>query len=228
MYTSPSHHWRRSGCEYPTPTARQHEIITGSILGDGTIYQPSNGNAWYAVDNTQEDYLQWLDNQLGVFTNGVKLVKTSSELAESRSGSAEDYSNIYRIQSKRVPYFSDLYEKWYPAGNKMIPQEFSLSPLKLTLWYVDDGNVRYLDKDTHTPLPKISINNWMSKKNMVESLFKEIGLNPTIRGHKLHICADESDDFFEYIQCGVPGFPYKFPKQDFGCRSGLAPAIRDE
>jgi len=53
-------HWRRSECPWQPLTERQHEVLTGLLMGDS--YVSSNGkNPYFKLSMTSEKY-KWPDD----------------------------------------------------------------------------------------------------------------------------------------------------------------------
>lgn len=121
------------------------EIITGSMLGDGSLagnrlYPNRN---WYfrkgqsKLDHKGIDkisYVQWHVDQLSKYVNTVL-----------------DISNtMYSVRTSADPFFTELAKVWYRydgkefirKNNKIIkrlPSNISLTPLSVTIWFMDDG-----------------------------------------------------------------------------------------
>lgn len=60
-------HWyQSSSCDFPELTPKQQEIITGVLMGDGTISTPG-ANPLLSVVMITEEYLNYVDDKLGKY-----------------------------------------------------------------------------------------------------------------------------------------------------------------
>ena len=119
---------------------RQIEIIEGSLLGDGSLRAISSSyvNSYYSESHcaNQLGWLEWKYNELKYFFN---------------SGVKPTVKNQYRMNSRTHEDLTKLELKWYKRDSygeyillennriKIIPKDFHLTPLKLAIWYYDDG-----------------------------------------------------------------------------------------
>jgi len=96
-------HWSKSSsCSHPSFTDHQQKIITGLLMGDGSICF-SNKNPYVEVSMISPNYLQYVANEFGVLSSGVSLKMTAAENAKAKRDSgfspnanAENYSDVYR------------------------------------------------------------------------------------------------------------------------------------
>jgi hypothetical protein len=51
---------------------------------------------------------------------------------------AKTYHNT-KMQTHRTELFEEQYQRWYPNGKKIVPQDVALTPLSLAIWFADDG-----------------------------------------------------------------------------------------
>lgn len=113
----------------PVLTKRQEEIFLGTMLGDGSLEDRKTANSRLQIRHSlkQRDYVDWLYNE---FQNLV--------LSKPRQ-----IENAYFFRTRSLPLFTQWRQKFYKGGTKIIPQDISLSPLSLAIWFMDDG---YFDK----------------------------------------------------------------------------------
>lgn len=196
-------HWSASSCDYPTFTARQHEILTGILLGDGSITNrcagerkpfrtPRYGNPGFRVDMVTEEFLVWVADELGVHSNEVR-----------RAENNEAKQDIYTLFIRQNPNLEE-YASWYSSGKKQFSDDLELTPLTLKMWYVTDGH--YLNERQ----PTISALNEIHRTNYLHSIFSDIGIDIRLGTNEIFI-EKPYTAFFDYIGKAPPGFEYKFP-----------------
>lgn len=113
-------------------TARQTEILVGSLLGDAYIHPL--GKVCFEQSVPQKDYLLWKFAELKDFAY-PKIAHVKR--VDKRNGQT---TTSYRFFLKQ--FFRSWRECWYPHGYKAIPDNVMqwFSPLSLAVWYMDDGH----------------------------------------------------------------------------------------
>ena len=109
----------------------QISILTGSLLGDGTLRKALGKlNALFEVNHTikQKAYVDWKYEQLRLF------VLTAPK---SRKGNGSRIA--YRFTTQSLQPFTELRKQFYLDNRKIIPAELQLDPLALAVWFMDDG-----------------------------------------------------------------------------------------
>lgn len=122
-------------------TPRQLEIITGSLLGDGCLesIESQNSNSRFIEKHGMEqlDYLKWKCDELKPFTTEVKFGIDHNHYYKGKFFPDKKFC---KIQSCRHPIFTKLENKWYDTNRiKYIPKNLELTPLKISVWFFDDG-----------------------------------------------------------------------------------------
>ncbi|MFH1966973.1 MAG: LAGLIDADG endonuclease [Patescibacteria group bacterium] len=110
-------------------TEEQQSIILGSLLGDG--YMACKTHAYLKIGHSikQKDYVDWKYNILS------PLVKSQPK---SYLGNGTRVG--YRFWTKSLPALTPYYKMFYGRnGQKQIPDNLVLTPLALSIWYMDDG-----------------------------------------------------------------------------------------
>ena len=208
-------HWARGSCPYPRIPPRKQAIVSGLLMGDGSIpAQPEGNNGVFHVPMVNRQFLEWYDNRMGLFTTGVSLKKTAEELAEnnresgfSPNAKAENYHDMYTVWSRSHPYFSRL-RSWYVSGSKRIPENFELTPKMAKFWYISDG---FLDVDRNrTPRAAIRTRTESDRSEFLLDLFREHGFDPNFRRGTVLFSRDETPAFLSWIGNPPPGFEYKW------------------
>jgi len=116
----------------------QHQVILGSILGDGHIAdfnrtgdRPHFSNSFIRIihSSKQLDYLKFKHQLLYPYACPIRIFSTRDGI---RCG----------FQTYSHPYFTELRREWYPSdGWKVITLDLisSLTSFGLAIWFMDDG-----------------------------------------------------------------------------------------
>jgi hypothetical protein len=105
----------------------QHAIVTGTLLGDGSMRCKTNALLEINHSARQRAYVDWKYRQL------ADLV---SMPPKERLGNAGRVA--YRFVTRSLPALTPYYRLFYERGAKAVP-ELELSPLSLAVWFKDDG-----------------------------------------------------------------------------------------
>lgn len=135
---------------FPDLTSRQAEILTGSLLGDGSLPTIKNCNCFFSKPQKadRKEYISWCYDELTPYSRriyeashlGIKRLngKIVTDLSKSRT-SCTLYCSMH-------PVFTALRKQWYPEGKKIVPKDIALTPLTLAVWFADDGSCSSRDK----------------------------------------------------------------------------------
>jgi len=214
--TNLANHWRMSSdCDYPPLSEEQMDILTGIVMGDGTVDR-SGANPRIKIEMVNEEYLTWLDNILGNMSTGVKHTQTAEESAKRLRESgfrpnadSSNYSDVYKLTTRRNPAFN-RFSEWYDSGEKVIP-ELKLTPNILKNWYVCDGHLE--NRKNIRPMVSFGITNEYERSEKLEQMFIKAGIDAnTTESKNLRIGVEHTEKFFDYIGSPVEGFKYKWPQ----------------
>lgn len=123
---------------------KEMEIIIGTVLGDATLRR-TNKNAFYVVSHSakQKEYCKFITDELSAL--GSKFYHSKRITPDERTGKLYE-SYICRLPAN--PALNYIYEKFYPNGKKIIPNDiwfsYYFTERALAFLYMDDGN-----KTTH-------------------------------------------------------------------------------
>jgi len=125
-------------------TQRQHEILEGLMLGDGGLSRRKSAhNPVLRIQRSAQDisYNEWLAKE---FSNLLTKRSLSTYSVFDERTQKTYCSSMFRSMASDLllPY----YERWYPNGNKCVPQDLILTPLVLAIWFADDGCIQNVDK----------------------------------------------------------------------------------
>jgi hypothetical protein len=221
-YRRLTQHWAMSSsCSYPALPERWLGLLTGILMGDGTIHDPpSAANTRVDVCNICVTFLQWVDEKLEWLSNGVTLHRTSDEIrAENARSDLNRISSLdydirdqYVLTTRRHPALN-RYRHWYDS-EKRYPAEQDLRPAVLKQWYVCDGHLLWGTEGHRRPQVWLAVENERDRPGVIEGLFDTTPISPSFRSGRVMLTSDETEDFFEYIGDPVPGFEYKWAYED--------------
>ena len=115
----------------PELTQDQHDLITGTLLGDGSLWCNQNReSACYRFGQCSQhlSYVQYVHEIMKPFCSDIK----------------EDKNKRF-FYTFACPIFTKLKNIWYPKGKKIVP-EIKLNSRILYFWYLDDGSNDVSDK----------------------------------------------------------------------------------
>lgn len=188
-------------------SARQQEIVFGTLLGDGYL-RATNGkcrNCSYSLalchGEKQLDYLKWKFREFEAF------VTTKDFLVNTRSfrGNAPTYS----FSTISHPFLNEAHKICYANhGKKDITADWlsRLTPLSLAVWYMDDGS---LNKRYHTIVLCTNSFSPEGQRLAVDFFREKYNIHAVLeprRNHQtvLRINASESRKFMEIVSPHVP------------------------
>jgi len=188
------------------------DVIIGSLLGDGKISVRSHHTACFSIANSEQpEYLKWKQNILSSYLS-FKKVSSSGNF-----GLRERFDSEYSVELKM------LKDQFYinGSGYRQIPEDLKLTPLMASVWYMDEGTLKY--DDNRVPVPMISIkrlkNNLLQIEraiSLIESLDSRLCGRVTYQKSNsvIQIASDVSSIFFDLIGCYVPEcMQYKLPQK---------------
>lgn len=218
-------HWRYNSEHRPEITDRQHEILTGLLMGDGCVeVNEEKWNPQFCCNMTTRPFLEWLKGELAPLSKDVKF-KASAEMlaAESKKRGCvvneDKYRDQYRLRTFVHPGFEE-YRNWSSEGEKKYPEDLKLTPLILKVWFCGDGTS--YDNKTKPPSIELSCANEYNRAEFVKSLFGFLDVDPTIRKNikndggldmKLYFDSKDSEILYDYMEDPLPGFKYKWPER---------------
>ena len=112
-------------------TQIQHEVLVGTLLGDGTLRrQAGKLNAYLEVNHSYavKEYVDW---KYRIFQQYVLTPP------KRRRGNGQRVA--YRFTTRSLPQFTQYYF-WFYGGKKRIPEDLQLTPRVLAVWFMDDGS----------------------------------------------------------------------------------------
>lgn len=209
-YSKITIHWTKA-CEYPRLFNRQLELVKGLLCGDGSVEQR---RAVFRVEMINKRFLEWLDEELGWLSTGVRLARTNEEVARhlrdslDRETSPRDAHDLWYLRTRTHPQFRE-FQSWFQDGEMRLPTRLSLSKLELKMWYISDGGL--MKRKTPSPAPSIASHKEVDTPNRIQRVFNQHGFEVT-DGPNFRIKGglSESRRFLEYLGKPPEGFEYKW------------------
>ena len=180
-------------------TARQYQIVVGSLLGDGAMR--CKANALLEINHCfeQREYVDWKYREL------ANLVTTPPK---PRNGNGHRVA--YRFTTLSLPALTPIFWKFYAGSRKSIT-ELDLAPLALAVWFMDDGskthravylNTQQFDRE--------------SQERLMHHLRERFGIDASMNRdktyHRIRLAVRSMSRFRELVAPHVlPSFRYKFP-----------------
>lgn len=117
-------------------TTTQDEIITGLMLGDGSIEMHKGCiNARLLITRSRIDE-KYIDEHVAIFSN-LFAKKVNGEVFDKRTLKTYKFSKLATLVSSLL---NEYHNKWYKNNVKTIPLDIKITPLVLATWFADDGS----------------------------------------------------------------------------------------
>lgn len=206
-YAQLGQHWAKSGCDYPSLSDHQREVVAGLLMGDAHLDTGSRSDkARLTVRMTNEEYLRHLKEVFGPLATDVSLYRTAAEQAERYGNGSGEWQDVYDVSLRSHPELSE-FESWYTDG-KIWP-EIGLTPTILKHYYVCDG---------HYDGTAINLALWneRTEQEKVQSMFTEAGLPSgtwidSTTSCEIRFSEVETGEIFTFLGEPLPGFERKWP-----------------
>lgn len=109
-------------------TEEQQSILIGVLLGDGAMRKKTHALLEINHSYKQKEYVDWL------YQKFIHYVDTEPKMRKSNGKRI-----AYRFTTKSLPILTTFYDSFFQERRKIIPDNLTLSPLTLAVWYMDDG-----------------------------------------------------------------------------------------
>lgn len=169
----------------------QTSIILGSLLGDGHISKPRKQSHFVKGQTfKRKEYLDWHYEKLMPMSSSVNFGTTTIK------GIDKIYKR-YSFITKQSVVWTELRNKWYPKGVKIVPKDLVLDPLMIAIWFCDDGSnsvkKRYVSFATYSFTKK--------EVKFLAVQFKTFGIVANVQKNKtIKITGKSYDKFVEFIK----------------------------
>lgn len=214
-YQRLSQHVALGNCEYKEPSDYKKKLLTGMLMGDGCVSMRNHERPVFIIEMINKTFLKWFSKKMGWLFYDVKKSKTAEQSYKNTEGTTdwninkEKFSDTYRIQSMRHPWFKQLAD-WYGEDGKRYPADLELTPAMAKMWYVGDGTLRRKYGKNKNPSISISCRNEADRSKFLISLFDQHGFSPSFNESSIVMGVDDTRKFLEWIGEPVDGFEYKW------------------
>ena len=154
-------------------TSIQKSIITGSILGDGSLRKAQGRvNALLEINHSfsSKEYVDWKYRYL------KNLVITPPK---KRKGNGKRVA--YRFTTRSLPEITQFYDKFYQNGKKIVFGNIVLDPLTMATWFMDDGSKSHNALYLNTQQFDLD-----SQHKLISQLFNQWGIEATLNKDKIY------------------------------------------
>lgn len=221
--------------ELPKLTDRQFQIITGSLLGDGSLHGFNNHPNWnwrYSITQSKSDkdgidkisYVSFLFNELSPYSSSIGSRTTQNRQLNFTLKKPEYYT--YDLIIHAHPIWRILGNKWYARGSqgnllrnknnriiKVVPQDLKLTPLTACIWFMDDGFNYSKDGNCSLETQGFSLDEC---NFLIERLTLDLGIKSKVRCDNrtkapfIYIGVESWRDFIELIKPYVAWDCFKY------------------
>jgi uracil-DNA glycosylase len=188
------------------------EVVTGSLLGDGTI---SKASAHLQITHcaAQEEYLRVKAGALAE----LQPVLGYAAVTAKRGGPRHP---IVTCRTRASRALQVVRERFYPGGKKHVPRDLRLTPLAAAIWFLDDGYTK--TKSESSALSEIAAHSFLGDGlgNLVQSLRDDLGIESYLRDSspgRIHFGSEATQRLSEMVA------PYTPP----ALRYKLHPGVRE-
>ena len=132
----------------PNLSEFQMDVLIGSLLGDGHLHKLNNerSNSHFGKSQTtlKKEYLDWHNNIFKEYSSGVYPCWSKSKISCKNNKiihlKVKRRLSSYAYRTFNHEIITELRNKWYPDGIKIIPSDLSLNSQRIAVWYFDDGS----------------------------------------------------------------------------------------
>ncbi len=181
-------------------TEAQEALIVGCLLGDGAMRCKTHALLEINHSVDQREYVEWKYHEL------KGLVATPPKAR--RSG----WRRVaYRFTTRSLPALTPLYKRFYPDGQKQVPDDLILKPFSMAVWLMDDGAKSY--RAVYFNTQKYDR---FSQERLIEMLWRQHAIRARLNRDKqywrLRIAVDSVERLKRLVQPHLLSmFDYKLP-----------------
>jgi hypothetical protein len=125
-----SRHW--SYCEFPSVDGDLRALLTGVLLGGGTLQGNGENTQHLLVQTTSRDLAEWLFGELGWLTHSLR--------RRTFDGEREP---IYQVRTHAHTHLRRLRDRWYRDDAKRLRADINLSPRAGRVWWALAGGLEW-------------------------------------------------------------------------------------
>lgn len=197
-----------------TLSSKQYNLLDGAMLGDGCLIKGKNSlNAQFCYTSKSKQHVEFVcrDFTEWSYKEGIKYCEVFDKRTQ------KTYCRYtFRTQSNIT--FTNVFNRWYLNGKKIIPKDLFLSPQICLVWYIGDGCICRQKKSQYIKLAT----NCFSKEDQENILIpqlkrfkaKLIKVGKSKSGEQqyaIYIPHEKIAKFLNYIgPCPFPDYEYKW------------------
>jgi hypothetical protein len=173
-----------------------NDVLVGSLLGDAGLMTSNKNNRntapYFYKKNKYYDHVAYV---------AKSFYGTDFEFHIKNDGGYHKFSTAACLD------FIPLYNKWYPNGKKIIPQDIEVTPMILHHWFLDDGSAYIRKRVSRQVIIILSSQCFVQKdQEMICSKMNDrFGLNFGLEkinngtGYRIKLPQSKTDQFYQII-----------------------------
>lgn len=183
-------------------TFLQKQILTGKMLGDGSL---AKNSITFGHKISHEEYLKYTIDCLG-FIAGNKQTNQTSGYG----------TTMCRARTKSLECIERNFSNWIKDNKTHIPYDLNLTPISMAFWYMDDGSLSHTDLQEDRLM--IATNAFdHDDLSIIRRELQKFDINLQIQdsaGLRIRLNMEDADKFFTLIAPYIPPvMQYKLPER---------------
>lgn len=182
-------------------TQLQRSVVVGSLLGDGYVrIIPGRRNAFLEINHSwkAKEYVDW---KFGILKN---ICISPPKMRNGNKGRI-----AYRFFTKQHPELTGLYRIFYPKGKKIVPSDFILDTIALSIWFMDDGG-RSGEKNIYLNTQQFSVKHQQILLKKLQEMGLEATLNKDKTYYRIRFRTSSVEDLRSMLRSKIiPSMQYK-------------------
>jgi len=155
------------------------------LLGDGCLHKiyHNHPNSYFGKKQCKKykKYLDWHFDELSPFNKPLreeyseeKLIAKGGLIVERQK--VPKYLSAYVFRTCSHPIFTEMRKEWYPQEKKIIPSNLKLTPLSIAVWFCDDGNNCFQNREARIATQSFAI----EEADFLCQLLEKFEIQPSI------------------------------------------------
>lgn len=191
-----SRHW--SYCQFPSVDADCRSLLTGILLGGGSLQGNGEQTQHLRVSTTSEDLARWLLDELGWLAHSLRRVT-----------SEDNRKPLYIVRTHSHTHLRRLRDRWYRGGDKRLRSDVDLSPRAARVWWALAGGLEW------TGAYDSQIRGTLSaeadeRADAIMTVLSAAGYDADRLDRRVCLYGDDIRDWLAWISPPVPGVEHKW------------------
>lgn len=191
-----SRHW--SACEFPSVDGDLRALLTGILLGGGTLQGNGEDTKHLLVITTSRDLAEWLFSELGWLAHSLRRV-TSDGVRKP----------MFHVRTHSHTYLRRLRDGWYRDGEKHIQADASLTARSARVWWALGGGLEWVG-DYNSQVRGVFSAEADARADAITSVLETAGFDSSRLDNRVCLFADELRDWLAWAEPPVPGVEHKW------------------